>query len=49
MAKMSWADEEMIRLHDKAANGETWTVEDWETYSYIRNVNAESNYYDQMD
>ena len=49
MAKKTWADEELDRLHKIIEDGGEWTVEDWETYSYIQNVNAESNYYDSLD
>lgn len=48
MAK-TWAQEEMERLDAMRANGEDWTVEDWETYFYIQNVNAESDYYNSLD
>ena len=43
----TWAQEEMERLNsiDRA----DWTVEDWETFAYIENVNAEADYYASMD
>ena len=48
MAKRrTWADEEMERLN--RIGRDNWTVEDWEAYSYIENVNAEANYYASMD
>jgi hypothetical protein len=48
MAKRrTWADEEMERLNK--IGRENWTVDDWETYAYIENVNAEANYYDSLD
>ena len=43
----TWAREEMERLNsiDRA----DWTVEDWEAFAYIENVNAEADYYASMD
>lgn len=45
--KKTWAQEEMERLN--AIGRENWTVEDYEAYAYIENVNAESDYYDSLD
>lgn len=49
MAKRTWADEELDRLHKIIEDGGQWTVEDWETYSYIQNANAEYDYYAAME
>ena len=43
----TWAQEEMERLNAKSRDN--WTVEDYEAYFYIQNVNAESDYYNSLD
>lgn len=45
--KRTWASEEMERLNSMSRD--QWTMEDWETWSYIQNVNAEYDYYSSMD
>lgn len=47
MARRTWADEEMERL--TSMDRKDWTVDDWETWSYIQNANAEADYYASMD
>ncbi|MBR1561215.1 MAG: hypothetical protein IJ646_13340 [Clostridia bacterium] len=46
MAK-TWAQETIEELNAKGR--ENWTPEDWEAYSYICCVNAESDYYNSLD
>lgn len=44
---MSWAEERLEELEAKGK--ENWDASDWEAYYYIKNVCAESDYYDCYD
>ena len=43
----NWADDALADLKSKPRN--LWTEEDWETYNYCLNANAERDYYDSLE
>lgn len=45
--RKTWAEKEMERLNAKGR--EHWNESDWEAYYYIKQVNAETDYYDCLE
>lgn len=42
-----WSDDALEELSKKPK--EEWTEDDWDTYNYCKNANAERDYYDSLD
>jgi hypothetical protein len=42
-----WADQALDELKNKPKS--EWTEDDWDTYHYCKNANAERDYYDSLD
>ena len=42
-----WTDQALDELKNKPKS--EWTEDDWDTYHYCKNANAERDYYDSLD
>ena len=43
----NWCDDKLAELQEKGKNN--WNQDDWETYAYCKNANAERDWYDSQD